>query len=64
MNMERNGGLLWNPLVKYINWDNMHDSCHAYTMSAVPYFFATRILKTHTTRRFYFTSVLGLQARL
>ena len=27
-------------------------------------FFATRILKTHTTRRFYFISVLGLRARL
>ena len=27
-------------------------------------FFATRFLKTHTTRRFYFTSVLGLRARL
>ena len=25
----------------------------------VRHFFATRILKTHTTRRFYFTSVLG-----
>ena len=39
---------------------------HAYCVSesAIKNFFATRILKTHTTRRFYFISVLGLRARL
>ena len=30
----------------------------------IPTSFATQVLKTHTTRRFDFTSVLGLRARL